>query len=299
MEKEHCKICLEEKHTVVGTPRINDNFPRFEKNAYRILQCRNCGFYFVAPEIDLSQEEWQALYENDYFEGSQKTKWQIEINKKELKERMSFICDALKTEKGKFLDMGCGEGFMLKEAEKNDFEPYGLDIAYNLCEENKEKYNFFKGSIFEAKYPDDFFSVVYMDSVLEHLPNPVETLAELKRILKPGGVLLFIVPNEDSTMNSFIKFAYSITFQQEKYGKIKPFVTPYHIQGFNKKSLRVLLNKLNLEVLSIKGFGGNYAFWKASERFSKSYYQSMMLYPAGLLSLITGQQIQLLSVVRK
>jgi SAM-dependent methyltransferase len=299
MADMQCKICGEKDFKIIGTPRSNEYFPRITERNYRIVQCKNCSYYFVSPEIDLTQEEWQKLYEDNYFEASQKTKWQSELNDRELKDRMSIILNSIKTEKSRFLDMGCGEGYMLKEAEVNGFEPFGLDIAFNLNPDFAKNYKFFKGNISEANYPDDFFSVIYMDSVLEHVSNPYETVNELKRVLKPGGVLLIIVPNEDSLMNSFTKLAYYLTGNKSKYGKIKPFVTPYHIQGFNKKSLKTLFTRQGLEILQIKGFGGNYAFWKAFRPFTRQYMVSMATYPAGLLSVITGEQIQLMSIVRK
>ena len=50
----------------------------------------------------------------------------------------------------------------------------------------------------QAKYPADAFDAVVMSNVLEHLPNPIETLQECRRVLKPGGRLISITPNSDS-----------------------------------------------------------------------------------------------------
>ncbi|MEI6123837.1 MAG: methyltransferase domain-containing protein [Bacteroidota bacterium] len=299
LKNNSCILCLHTDFKTLGTPRINLAFPRNDQSNYNIMQCRSCGYYFVYPPIDLTQHEWQSLYESDYFEVAKKTPWQINLNKKELQTRMAQINQHIGCQKGRFLDMGCGEGFMLQEAASNGFEPHGLDIANNLTPELTEKYNFINGSVFDAHFPDDYFSVVYMDSVLEHVPKPVQTINELKRILKPGGILLVVVPNEDSLMNSIAKWLYTITFNRKKYGKIKPFVTPYHIQGFNKKSLHALFQPLNMSVLVLKGFGGNYTFWKAHPRFSKHYFVSLFTYPFGLLSVVIGRQIQLMSLLRK
>jgi ubiquinone/menaquinone biosynthesis C-methylase UbiE len=296
---DNCIICGSSEFKYVGKPRVCNEFPGIRERNYSIMQCKSCKYYFVNPPIDLSQEEWQAFYENDYFETDNKTQWLIDLNKRENAERINYILQNLKIEKGKFLDLGCGEGYMLKEAEISGFETYGLDIAYNINPEVAGKCNFFKVNLSEAKYPDNSFSVVYMDSVLEHVPDPVQTMNEIKRILKPGGLLLFIVPNEDSLMNSFTKFVYYITFNKEKYGKIKPFVTPYHVQGFNSSSLAILIRKTGLQTIFIKSFGGNYRFWKAHKTFSKQKLISLFLYPVGLLSIVTGSQVQLMSLVRK
>jgi len=294
-----CKICDGLLFKYIGKPRTNPVFPRILKNDYRIFQCQRCDYYFIFPEIDLSQEEWKKFYETDYFQVAKQTQWHKRIRQKERIERLELLENSLKIAKGKFLDMGCGEGLVLKNAELLGFEPYGLDIARNLENTDSDRYHFFLGNVFEANYPDEYFSAIYMDSVLEHLSNPMETLKELKRILKPGGALLIVVPNEDSMENSFKKLCYRLIFQAGKYGKIKPFIAPYHIQGFNKKSLSHALKSIGLNLLVLQDFGGNYPFWKNDRIGSKPFFADIFLYGIGLLSIVWKNQIQILAIAKK
>jgi ubiquinone/menaquinone biosynthesis C-methylase UbiE len=294
MERK-CKICGSIDNNLIGEPVIHQTFPRASQNNYKIFQCNRCKYFFVSPEIDLTQEEWRNLYENDYFAQANITKWQKKIGDTERKLRFKNVQSKLKIEKGKFLDMGCGEGFVLNEAYLRGFEPYGVDIAYNLSSENS-KFNFFKGNIFEANFPDKFFSAVYMDSVLEHVLNPMETLHELRRILKPGGVILIIVPNEDSFDNYVIKKIRSVTFQSHKYSKIKPFITPYHIHGFNLTSLKSALSIAGFKETEISTFGGTYAFWKAHKFGTRQYFRNILMYPIGLVSVVLNRQVQLMAL---
>lgn len=295
----HCNICNSTNYKTIGKPRINQSFPRAEINNYQIVRCKSCGFYYILPAIDLTESEWTGLYEQDYFGDSMKTKWQINLNQRENEDRLRQIISSLKTDKGAFLDMGCGEGYMLKHAADNGFQPYGCDIAMNLRPEFAGQFKFTKGNIFEAAFPNEFFSVIYMDSVMEHVPDPTAVLKEFYRILKPGGVIMIIVPNEDSLMNTLTCWGYTLTLNRKKYGKIKPFVTPYHINGFSKRSLKALIERNNLEPLRIKGFGGNYRCWKSSAAFSRAWWINLLLYPAGLLSIPLGRQIQLMTLMRK
>jgi SAM-dependent methyltransferase len=57
-------------------------------------------------------------------------------------------------------------------------------------------------------YKDDFFDTVYMGEVLEHLGNPLFTLQEIQRCLKPKGVFVFDVPNPYS-INRILKYTLS------------------------------------------------------------------------------------------
>jgi hypothetical protein len=56
----------------------------------------------------------------------------------------------------------------------------------------------FNGTLEEAAYPDAHFDVVFMVDVLEHLTDPVRTLAEVTRVLRPGGGLCLVTPDADS-----------------------------------------------------------------------------------------------------
>ena len=148
-----CKICEKSKSTVIGIPLINQNFPKITHFNYKILKCNNCNFYYVDPHIDLTQAEWSALYKEDYFSKSyiSKTKWLKNLQNKERLYRINLIKKYSSLKIDKFLDMGCGEGHVLKIALKEGFEPFGIDIADNLENSvNKNKIDFFQGNIFDA-----------------------------------------------------------------------------------------------------------------------------------------------------
>lgn len=47
-------------------------------------------------------------------------------------------------------------------------------------------------------FPDEHFDMVYSSNVLEHVQSPQDVINESLRVLKPGGILLFVVPNYGS-----------------------------------------------------------------------------------------------------
>ena len=138
-----------------------------------------------------------------------------------------------------------------------------------------------------------------MDSVLEHVDDPIFLLKELYRIIKPNGIGFLIVPNEDSLINDTKQLLYTLMFMQYEYGRIKPFVPPYHINGFNPKSLKHAIEYVGFRMINLMQFAGDYKFYKAFKPFSKAYFRELILYPSGLLSILLNRQYQLQAIFTK
>jgi len=295
-----CKVCEHRHMKVVGVPRSSSRFPRADQHRYRIVQCNCCGFYSLQPELDLTQAEWESLYKSDYFAEANVTPWQLKIHEQERKERLDLIEQCTDTLKGRFLDYGCGEGWVLQEAMARGWDTYGQDIADNLdTSVDRKCLHFAKGSILETHYPDGYFSAIYMDSVLEHVTHPIAILRELFRVLVPGGVLLLIVPNEDCLENTVKGLVYALLGRSEQFGCIKPFVPPFHIQGFNGKSLKSAIAHSGFQMQRMLQFGGDYPFWKAYGFLSGPFLRQICLYPFGLLSIVVNRQAQLMAIAKK
>lgn len=104
-------------------------------------------------------------------------------------------------EGGKLLDLGCGTGnFLAHMRDRGAWDVYGLDVNRRAVSYARDRLDIEVrgGTLKEARYPADFFDVVSMWNVLEHLHDPVATLREVKRILQPEGALFLSVPNSGS-----------------------------------------------------------------------------------------------------
>ncbi len=117
--------------------------------------------------------------------------------------RAEFIFQEIeKSKPKKILDAGCGRGFYLHAISLYKFpqEIHGVDTnsiylakARELCKDKRVRLK--KNSIYDIKYPSNFFDFIICSEVLEHLDDDRKALAELKRILKPNGSLIITVPN--------------------------------------------------------------------------------------------------------
>lgn len=90
----------------------------------------------------------------------------------------------------KILDAGCGEGVLVEEYHNQGFQIEGLDLNY-------ESEIVRRGSVLEMPYQNASFDAVLFLDVFEHLgyADQPKALAEISRVLRPGGILIVSIPN--------------------------------------------------------------------------------------------------------
>lgn len=133
------------------------------------------------------------------------------------------------------LDIGCGTGDFLLACKKRGLNISGIEPneKAKIISENKlnQKIN---GDIF--KMSPQQFDVISMWHVLEHVPNLMEYILELKKQLNTNGTLIIAVPNHKS-------------YDAKYYGKFwAAFDVPRHLWHFSKKSIQLLFEKNDMKV---------------------------------------------------
>lgn len=100
------------------------------------------------------------------------------------------------------LNAGCGTGEFNYYLRDRFQQSYGVDIneadittARELCPDDRIRYD--TGDVARLSFEDDFFDTVICVEVLEHVEQPAQVLAELRRVLKPGGQLIVTVPHKN------------------------------------------------------------------------------------------------------
>ena len=99
----------------------------------------------------------------------------------------------------RYLDVGCGDGLVLRQnfAVRPNLEFFAVDIK-DFSEQLPKYVSFtiYNGS--KLPYHDDFFDIVTVNHVIEHIPNVKNILAEFKRVIKKSGRIYIEMPNKRS-----------------------------------------------------------------------------------------------------
>lgn len=138
--------------------------------------------------------------------------------------------------KPKLLDIGCALGFFLEVGKKAGWDTVGVDMSRYAIKRLKEKgIKGIVGTVFTAKFPDNSFDVVTCFQVLEHLIDPIVFLAEVRRILKPGGQVFLTTPDRNAP--------FSLILGRKWHG----WLVEGHLNWFTKSSLALSLKRAGFE----------------------------------------------------
>lgn len=131
--------------------------------------------------------EIQEKYRGRYKEINPKWDRSTEIFRK-------MVLDVVDKET-RFLDVGCGHSDLLQEAYEKTPHAYGVDPEVDVLHRNPFLKDIRTEFVEEMSFEDNFFDVVVSAWVLEHLSHPEKAFSEIYRVLKPGGVVIFLTPN--------------------------------------------------------------------------------------------------------
>lgn len=165
---------------------------------FNIVRCAGCGLVRLDPIP--TEQELAGFYAQDYYayQPSKKTGSLKNLAKKILKTKIETHNPTF-PQSGKFLDIGCGSGDYLHVMQAKGWNVQGVEPSrFGAEEARRAGFDIFNGTLDEAELADNTFDYVRSNHSFEHVPNPVEVLNEIYRILKPGGKVYIGIPNIDS-----------------------------------------------------------------------------------------------------
>jgi len=232
---------------------------------FDLLRCGDCGLVFVHPLP--SEEQLRELYDDpEYFEGG----YTLGVEEgsyfergEELVARYEGVVEELEAELGleaaDIFELGAAGGFWLEAARRRGHRVAGVEVSAVASRHAREELGLevHHGTLEGSGFTAEAFDLVVADNVLEHTTAPGEVLEGLRRLLRPGGHLLIVVPSYVNSVwyraagvipRSFLGPGLAKLLKRDG-GDGGP---PYHLLEFDRQSLLPWLRSRGFEVLSVR-----------------------------------------------
>ncbi len=162
------------------------------------------------------------------------------------------------------LDVGCDHGFFLDDARRYGYAVTGVEPSVRARE--------YAQRIGLEVYPSldhvtGRFSAITLWHVLEHIPDPYSTLILLRDMLESDGVIAIRVPNAGSIMAHIFRDRW-IWFQSDQ-----------HVHHFHERTLRIVLERAGLHILTLEQRRPNNALTRRSYRLVNAVMHATMNIP--------------------
>lgn len=154
-----------------------------ERHGIPLWRCPSCGV--LRQEVHLTLTELAHWYRVQYYRGIYKHTVEHDWDVARVRQAAYHLPAGIK-----LLDVGAGNGAFVGVMREAGVDAWGQDLA-----EQSDGPYVYVGALEDVAFPTDEFDVVTVHDVLEHVPDPVLFLAEIRRVLKPGGKLIVDFPN--------------------------------------------------------------------------------------------------------
>ncbi|MSP15745.1 MAG: class I SAM-dependent methyltransferase [Myxococcales bacterium] len=209
---------------------------------YLLMKCRACGLRFSDPTP--APDEARAYYASAY--GGYASDEQLARDYTQGELRAARLLAKLRRHagptSGRLVDVGCGNGAVVHHlAARSSFDCSGVEVTASsvAAARTRTSVAIFHGTLDEAAFPTGHFAVARLDQVIEHVAAFPALLAELHRVLAPGGLLFVGTPN----------FAgLSARLLGARWKEVLPYD---HVAMFSPASLRAHLARAGFDVRSI------------------------------------------------
>lgn len=176
---------------------LDDVIAGTTKDPFRLVRCRRCGLQYLNPRPVASA--LARFYPDDYAPfvrrgvAARVRAWQ---RRRDVDHLWRYLAPPARV-----LDVGCGTGeLLLAVRERGNADLIGVEPSEHAARLARQRWGLDVrcGDLHAARLAPASVDVALLSHVIEHLPSPSATLAELTRVLRPGGVLILWLPNAAS-----------------------------------------------------------------------------------------------------
>jgi len=197
-----CNLC--------GSSDVSIVFEAGVAQASRVVRCKQCGLMYASPRAKLPDQDEIKDYDPAFTKRVQETsrdRYEKEaFQVRDYDGTRAYLRKAY-PDRGRLLEIGCSMGFLLAKFREDGWSVEGIEPNRGYCEFIAEHHGIEASPTIleEAERPANSYDVVVMLHVIEHLPDPLGTMREIFRVLKPGGTLVMETPRYDSLMFKLLR----------------------------------------------------------------------------------------------
>src|SRR5882724_185789 len=252
MKKIKCPLCNTSAFTILypSTLKPKDFDPKVIKNNLKntlddyskhaqIVRCVNCDLVYTNPMENMKKilQGYGDVVDKEYLK--------TEKFRKLLSLKHLAILEKFKT-KGQMLDIGCFAGFFLELSKSKGWKTYGIEPSQWASKIARDRGVTIVGRDIErSKLKSNFFDVITMWDVIEHLPNPQTVIKIIHKALKKNGIVAFGTPNIEGLLAKVLKNHY-------------PYLIRMHIILYSPKTLKKLFEENGFRVIHKETYGRIY-----------------------------------------
>ena len=205
---------------------------------FGVHSCLGCGAGHLSPRV--VEDDIVKIYQNPSYFSSDSSFGYLNYESQEdgLRKSFALLVKRLKKwgrAKGTLLEIGCGPGLFLQEAQGSFEHMIGLDLSEDALKRASMYADRVVVGGIDALQEGEQFDLVVAISLIEHVYSPGKFLRNILGHLKEGGAILFVTPDFGGIWHRFL-------------GRRWPsFKIPEHVVFYTRRSLRYLGDTCGLD----------------------------------------------------
>lgn len=215
---------------------------RLRQPPWVLWQCARCGVWFSLPETG-PPPSFRSTVDSEFRELTWSRKPYIDSMEEFIEYHDPLLARLDEwVPRGRLLDVGCGPGFCMEAARRRGWnvvgvEPEGFPATYAA---EKLGMEVVQTTLEDAAFPEGSFDAVLMIHSIEHVTDPMSTMAAVRSVLRPEGVVFVETPNAECEASRF-------------FGDDWQYLNlPEHAFIFDPATVALLFRRTGLRVLELQ-----------------------------------------------
>lgn len=237
----------------------------------RMVTCKQCGLLYENPRYPADVIVQGYMASDDAGHDSQ-----YEMRVKSFSKVLKKLGSRIPPVGSKVLDVGAAGGAFLEAATRHGYDAWGLEPSWFRVSRGKERgLQIEQGVIENHSFAPESFDMVTLWDVIEHMPDPLDSLRRVHALLKPGGTLLLNFPDID-------------TWQARLVGRHFWWILSAHLVQFSPSTIREICKRSGFQTFHFQPYWQSLEFGYL-ERMANTYYKIPL---AGLAEKLTPRALK-------